>query len=477
MAATFVAAAFGLRLLLVPLTGQGAPFVLFFGAVLASGLLGGRGPGLFAAFASAPLGAYFFVAHSGYSSTQATAQASIFVIESVIIAYVAAAFLSAKRHAEETARRLHEADRTRDMFIGILAHDLRNPLNGMLIAAQLVLRRAQDESVGEPARAIVRSGERMGRLIRQILDFARIRHGTGLQLDPAGGDLGRLVEQVAGELVPDHERFVVDVRGDTTGTWDLDRISQVVSNLLANALEHGTPGTPVVVDVDGTGSDAVTITVRNAGTPIPAELRDRIFEPFRGRRRREGLGLGLFICREFVTAHGGTIELEARDDEGTGFRIALPRHIAPPRVAPPAGEPARAPSPLAAPAVSARGARILVVDDEAGARGALAMLLQEEGFDVETATDGLDAVAKLESFAADVLVSDLVMPRLDGAGLLRQARDGRPDLPVILMTGMDDDEKLVELRSLPGVVSLPKPVDLDALLSAIARAIDGHAPM
>ncbi|KAB2908205.1 MAG: HAMP domain-containing histidine kinase, partial [Kofleriaceae bacterium] len=229
LAAVFVGAAFGLRLLLVPLTGVGAPFVLFFGAVLASGLVGGRGPGLLAALASAPLGAHFFVAHAGYSTAEASFQAVIFAVESVIIAHVAGAFLRAKRHAEEAAQRIREADQTREMFIGILAHDLRNPLNGMLVSALLVLRRSKDATVDELARAIVRSGERMGRLIRQILDFARIRHGAGLLLDPAAGDLRRLVEQAAQELAPDHERFVVEARGDTAGTWDVDRVLQVVS--------------------------------------------------------------------------------------------------------------------------------------------------------------------------------------------------------------------------------------------------------
>jgi signal transduction histidine kinase len=220
---------------------------------------------------------------------------------------------------------LIQAERMREMFVGILGHDLRNPLNGILISAQLVLRRSQDDSVRDLLARILRNSERMNRLIEQLLDVTRIRHGGGVALSPAPTDLRVVVEHVVEELTEHRERFRLDVEGDTVGTWDVDRLAQVISNLLGNAVQHSPPGTPILVRVNGTRAEMLVLEVHNSGPGIPIEIRDVVFEPFRGRKSRGGLGLGLFVCKQFVAAHGGRIEFESSDQTGTCFRVRLPR--------------------------------------------------------------------------------------------------------------------------------------------------------
>jgi signal transduction histidine kinase len=168
-------------------------------------------------------------------------------------------------------------------------------------------------------------------MIEQILDFTRARIGGGIPLEPRTVELQTLASQLVEELegaapVP----VVLEVRGDTRGEWDADRLGQVLSNLLANAIEHGSPSDPIRIDIDGSAPDVVRIEIWNGGA-IPDALRPTLFDPFRraaGSRTMEqsrGLGLGLYIVQQVVLAHGGTIDLQSTSTEGTRFLIALPR--------------------------------------------------------------------------------------------------------------------------------------------------------
>jgi len=226
-----------------------------------------------------------------------------------------------------------QAENLREMFVGVLSHDLRNPLGAMLTATQLVLMRVEveDERVRKPLSRVLSSGERMARMIDQLLDLTRVRLGDGIGLSAVVVDLSKVVHQALGEIAKGKDRFRVETTGDTTGTWDVDRIFQVVSNLASNAIEHSPADTPVQVRIDGGGPDEVELSVHNLGPAIPEELRGVLFDPFRGNKDRHrgassGLGLGLFITKELVNAHAGTLTFETYDDRGTTFSARLPRH-------------------------------------------------------------------------------------------------------------------------------------------------------
>ncbi len=217
-----------------------------------------------------------------------------------------------------------------EMFTGILAHDLRSPLGAVLTAAQLLLMRSSDQQIAKPASRILTSADRMSRMIDQLLDFTRLRVGGDMKIETRNADLAFLVRQAVDELQQASPGAVVAVnqKGDLAGRWDVDRLNQVFSNLIGNAIQHGARGGPVQVDVDGRAPDVVRMRVHNVGA-IRAELLSKVFEPFKGgerhRERGGGLGLGLFITRELVRAHGGRVMVASTEAEGTTFTVELPR--------------------------------------------------------------------------------------------------------------------------------------------------------
>ncbi len=223
--------------------------------------------------------------------------------------------------------------RFNEMFTGILGHDLRNPLTGIVTAAQSAMLTNDNEGLVRPLTRIVASSERMGRMINQLLDFTRLRLGAGMPLLRRPLDLEPLVREVMDELDDANPAWTLRVEhtGDTVGTWDGDRLAQVFSNLIANALQHGSATDGVVVRLDGTAPDQLRAEVHNAGT-IPDQLVPRLFDALVGGNRVDksgGLGLGLYITREIVTAHGGTIDVETDPARGTTFVVRLPRAVAP----------------------------------------------------------------------------------------------------------------------------------------------------
>lgn len=239
---------------------------------------------------------------------------------------------AAKRAEEEHARVVEELSRAvhiSEMFVGILSHDLRNPLSGILGAAQLLAPSMKDAQSTRLVSMVVSSGERMGRMVEQLLDFTRARLGDGIPLDYALVDLAVLAREVVEENRASSTS--ADVRltahGDTAGTWDRDRICQILSNLVGNALQHGRTGGSIDVAVDGTDPDCVVLSVENEGV-IPLALLPVIFNPFRGTVQKRGvssgLGLGLYVARQIALAHGGDLAAEATE-KGTVFVLRLPR--------------------------------------------------------------------------------------------------------------------------------------------------------
>jgi signal transduction histidine kinase len=241
--------------------------------------------------------------------------------------------------ASEAARRVdEEAERRRravDTILGVVGHDLRNPLGAVHMSAALLMKRGGLE--GWQARTVERmrsSAGRMGRIIADLLSYTRTRLGSGIPIQPREADLGAVVRRVVEELRaanPDREIEIV-AAGDLCGTWDPDRLEQVASNLVSNAVDHGEPGRPVRVALAGEGGEVV-LTVRNEGPGMPPEVLAHLFEPFsrppdERSRKASGLGLGLFIAREIVRGHGGVISAKAADGE-TAVTVRLPRTAAP----------------------------------------------------------------------------------------------------------------------------------------------------
>jgi two-component system, sensor histidine kinase and response regulator len=234
----------------------------------------------------------------------------------------------------ELHRELARAVQLAEMFISILGHDLRNPLGAIKLAAELILRGSQDARAIRPAGRILSSADRIQRMIDQLLDFARARHG-GLILELKATNLAELARQIVKELEDSNPSvsFELVETGDVSGIWDPDRLARVLSNLAGNAAKHGTPGKSITVELDGTDGAVVRLCVSNAGA-IPSEYIPRLFEPFKrtapakttGER---GLGLGLFIAREIVLAHGGEIAVHTPQGETTVFEVTLPRHTHP----------------------------------------------------------------------------------------------------------------------------------------------------
>jgi PAS domain S-box-containing protein len=248
--------------------------------------------------------------------------------------------LTERRAAEETQRalaaeraKLEEKSRVQEFqerFLAILGHDLRNPLASIDMGASILRQLSKEPATIRILDRMHSSSRRMSRMIEQILDLTRARLAGGLQLDPKPMDLREVITHIVEELRAIHPSRTIVLRcGPLLGVWDPDRLEQVFSNLVGNALLHGDPARPVSIDGRNDGR-FVSIAVHNEGTPIPDDVQPTIFSPFRrGERdsrtsKTAGLGLGLYISREVTIAHGGGIELRSSTSEGTTFRVTLP---------------------------------------------------------------------------------------------------------------------------------------------------------
>jgi signal transduction histidine kinase len=224
-----------------------------------------------------------------------------------------------------------QTDRFRDQFIGVLSHDLRKPL-GVVTTGAALLALPEDNP---PRRRLVvmrilNSAHRMERMIGDLLDLTRIRLGGTISLTRRRADLRELCEEAILESGATRPEAVLRLQtsGNVVGHWDADRLAQVVSNLVGNAIQHG-DGMPVTLTAEEEG-DAVILAVHNGGAPIPPDLMPSIFEPLtRGGGHdggvRHSIGLGLFIARAIVSAHGGEIGVRSSSNHGTTFTARLPK--------------------------------------------------------------------------------------------------------------------------------------------------------
>jgi len=228
------------------------------------------------------------------------------------------------KHDQEQLALAHDFEK---WILAIVSHDIRDPLNTILFAARR-LQDTPDELARKHAGMVERGVHRIQNIVSDLLDLAREREGAGIPIERKPTDLRAVCRQIIDELeaIARDRQITFDCDVDGGGAWDEHRLMQAISNLASNAVQHGTPGSPVHMRLTG-DAQQVAVEVHNQGT-IPSDILPRIFEPFRSGRhyasRGAGLGLGLFIARAIAQAHGGGLEVDSANDE-TMFRMVLPR--------------------------------------------------------------------------------------------------------------------------------------------------------
>jgi len=373
-------------------------------------------------------------------------------IEPAVLKGKAEVFFELYRQRTECAQAL----KLNEMFIGILGHDLRNPLGTMLTGAEVLQAQLTDEKQAKTLRRMRSAGRRMTEMIEQLLDLtrARLAGGLGFARSSRRVDLTKLVQRTVEELRlthPDRE-IVVDSSDDCTTVGDPDRLLQLFSNLVGNAVQHGLPGTPITVTVRCAASE-VCLCVHNRGS-IPEAVLPTLFDPFRQRAstatRSHGLGLGLFISQQIAQAHGGTVEVASDPETGTGFTVRIPRPPAGARHTPLGGKPRT----------------VLVIEDDEHLRDSLREAFEEEGYVALTAAGGDDALERLADAAhqPDVVILGFVLPVSDGHRICDAMRADAAlvHVPVIASTSNPAGAP-------PGVIVVPKPLKLERLLERVAH--------
>lgn len=235
---------------------------------------------------------------------------------------------------EGFTRYIEKVNYSRNLFLATLVHDLRDPLGTISLATQLMRTTILDTRQTMLAEQVDRSVVRTVQLVNHLIDDVRARLGKPLPITPQPMDMGSAVSNAVSEIQIAHpaQKITVRTSGLLHGEWDSARIGQLLSNLIGNAVQHGKDNTPVDVTAEG-DSEGVTLSIRNDGVPIPPAAIHTLFDPLTraGGDKSEttsarSLGLGLFIVREIVRAHGGTIKVVSTKEAGTTFSVRLPNH-------------------------------------------------------------------------------------------------------------------------------------------------------
>ncbi len=238
--------------------------------------------------------------------------------------------------AESVARYSDMVSKSQHLFLAILGHDLRNPLSTTLMASRFIMEGAEvHDKYATAATRIHHAGQRMNRLVNDLLDFTRTNLGSNLPIILKDVDLLALCKSAIEEqeLAYPEYRFKLIAQGDFDGRWDDNRMAQVLSNLLGNAAQYGNRAEPIVLRLEPSENDII-LCVENMGKVIPADKINTVFEPLVrlaasddvDGANNSGLGIGLYIAREIVRAHGGGISVLSNEEKGTVFTIRLPRH-------------------------------------------------------------------------------------------------------------------------------------------------------
>ena len=335
--------ALGLALALAPLFND-APVPLFLAAVLITAWVGGLWPGVLATgLAALALVRFFDLSRaSPLPGPEDTAfDLVLFVVVAGLISWLTAHLRVTNRRLEAARAEIEAAIRARDALAAAAAHDLKSPLAGISMTAELARRRLERLGVDLPGRAslarqlaeIQRSAQRMAGVLDELLDLAHLQDGTALQLNLAPTRMQALVETAvaAHQAATDHHVIRLVATADPVGTWDAARLARVADNLLSNAIKYSPDGGEITLELAeeqvGDGQRFATLRVRDQGVGIPAADADRLFEPFFRASNVgpiAGTGIGLAGARLIVEQHGGTLSVESREGAGSTFILRLP---------------------------------------------------------------------------------------------------------------------------------------------------------
>jgi PAS domain S-box-containing protein len=364
------------------------------------------------------------------------------------------------------------ASRTKDEFLAMLGHELRNPLAPIMTALQLLKLRGV--SAIEHERAIIeRQVRHLVRLVDDLLDVSRITRGMvelHRQRVTIADTVARAAEMAGPLLEQRRHELSVDVPRDLVVDGDPGRLAQVVANLLSNAAKYTEPGGTVSV-VGTADGDHVRLTVRDSGVGIDEAMLRRVFDLFVQERQSlarsdGGLGLGLAIVRSLVELHGGTVTAHS-DGRGLGseFTIRLPRANVQ------IDDDPAAPLPDAARASVPSGLRVLVVDDNLDAGSMLSLMLESFGHDVRVVADGPSALDEAARFGPDVALVDLGLPVMDGFEVAARLRaEMTSPVTLIAVTGYGQARDRQASAEAGFAAHMVKPVDMDELREVLERA-------
>ena len=379
--------------------------------------------------------------------------------------------------------RAEAANRMKDEFLATVSHELRTPLNAMLGWTTLLRKGQLDErGIGKALETVERNARSQTKLIEDLLDISRITTGH-LKLDVQSLDLPSVIRAALESLHPAAEARQIELQAlldNAAGpVWgDPQRMQQIVWNLLSNAIKFTPKGGQVQVQLERVNSH-VELAVSDTGQGISANFLPHVFERFEqedasSKRKHGGLGIGLTIVRHLVELHGGQVTAEsAGEGKGATFRILLPIMLARRRTV----QEERLPLPAGINGGSKphllNGLRVLAVDDEADARELLAELLTTSGVEVRVASSGADALATLEQWRPDVMISDIGMPDMDGYELLRELRktemNGKQTrLPALALTAYATAEDRMRALQSGFQMHIAKPVDPEELTTVLA---------
>jgi two-component system cell cycle sensor histidine kinase/response regulator CckA len=376
---------------------------------------------------------------------------------------------------------------------GGIAHDFNNVLSAIMMATDFLLsaHRPTDPSF-QDIMQIKQNANRAAALVRHLLAFSRKQtlRPQVLDLGEALSDIENLLKRLIGEKV---KLEVLHGRDLWPIKVDLSQFEQVIVNLAVNARDAMPDGGKLTVRTGNVTSadsaalsykgmpaaDYVRIDVTDTGTGIPVEIVDKIFEPFFSTKEvGKGTGLGLSTVYGIVKQTGGFVYVDSEAGKGTSFRIFLPRHHVEKEVQPelvPGNGAAKEPPPVEAkPRADLTGeGTILLVEDEEGLRSLNARGLRSRGYSVIEASNGIEAMEALEerNGAVDLVVSDVVMPEMDGPTLLKNMRERNPDLKIIFVSGYAEDAFEKSLPENQQFAFLPKPFTLSQLVAAVKKTM------
>jgi signal transduction histidine kinase len=391
-------------------------------------------------------------------------------------------------HRQRAEEMLKEADRRKDEFLAILAHELRNPLAPIRNAAHILeFLMPAEEQLRRPLEVIHRQTRQLARLVDDLLDVSRITRGK-INLDKQTLELATVVAQAVETSRPllEARRHRFDIHLPAEPVYveaDPTRLAQVFSNLLNNAAKYTEEGGHVSLTVeqqsasgDASAPREVLVRIRDSGMGIPAEMLRRIFEPFTQvehtlDRAQGGLGIGLTLVRRLTELHGGTVQASSEGPgRGSEFVIRLPT------ASPPAPRAGADSSNGVVQKPSSRW-RILIVDDNRDSADSLAMLLHMLGHEVRTAYDGESGLDAAREFAPNIVLLDIGLPRLTGLEAARRLRHdlGLRDALLIAMTGYGQEEDKRRSHEAGFNEHLVKPVDIWELQALLERC--GSVPI